>query len=112
MTQPVPEIDPVTALADIDAGRVLLLDVREHDEWAAGRAPQASHTVLSTLDVQAVPRDRPIVAVCRSGARSGNAAQALAAAGHDVCNLAGGMQAWAAAGLPVVSADGSAGQII
>ena len=113
MTEPVPapEVDAVEAARLADAGEVLLLDVREPDEWAGGHAPQATHAVLGALDPAAVPRDRPVITVCRSGGRSGQAAAALAAAGHDVRNLTGGMQAWSGAGLPVVAADGSAGQI-
>ena len=114
MNEPVqvPEIDATQGAQLADRGEVLLLDVREDDEWASGHAPPATHITLGTLDPAAVPRDRPIVAVCRSGKRSARAAQALAAAGHDVRNLAGGMNAWAAAGLPVVRADGTAGQVI
>lgn len=108
----VPEVDAATAAAQADDGAVLLLDVREDDEWQAGHAPQATHAVLGSLDPAAVPRDRPVVAVCRSGKRSSAAAQALAAAGHDVRNLTGGMQAWAAAGLPVVGPHGGPGDVV
>jgi rhodanese-related sulfurtransferase len=66
----------------------------------------ASDSVL-LLDVSAVPTDRPVSAVCRSG----KATAALAQAGVDVVNMAGGMIAWAAAGLPVVDADGRPGDI-
>ena len=110
--QNVPEIDATTAKAQVDSGAVLLLDVREDDEWQAGHAPQATHAVLGALDPGAIPRDRPVVAVCRSGKRASAAAHALAAAGHDVRNLTGGMQAWAATGLPVVASDGSPGKIV
>ncbi len=112
MTSQGPEVDATEAARRADAGQVLLLDVREDDEWASGRAPQASHTVLGQLDPATVPRDRPVVAVCRSGKRSAQATQALIAAGVEARNLAGGMQAWAAAGLPVLSADGGPGEII
>lgn len=108
MEQPdlqVPEIDVEQAAAR--AQDALLLDVREDDEWAAGHAPTARHVALSTLDVAAVPSDRPVVAVCRSGNRSGQAARVLAAAGVEVVNMSGGMLAWHEAGLPMVSADGS-----
>ncbi len=113
MTQPqVPEIDAAEAHTLVERGGALLLDVREDDEWGAGHAPRATHTVLSQLDPAAVSTALPVVAICRSGKRSGLAAQALAAAGHDVHNLTGGMQAWSAAGLPVVRDDGTAGQVI
>lgn len=113
MTEPaaMPQIDARRAAALADAGEVLLLDVREDDEWRTGRGPAAQHQALGQLDPAAIPRDRPVVAVCRSGNRSAAATQVLAAAGYDVHNLAGGMEAWAAAGLPVVRADGALGEL-
>jgi rhodanese-related sulfurtransferase len=112
----VTDIQQITAA---DAARrvedgAFLLDVREPDEWTAGHAPGATHVPLGELSarVDEVPKDRPIVAVCRVGGRSGKAAQALAASGYDVVNLDGGMQAWDAAGQPVVTDDGSAGTVI
>lgn len=113
MTEPtqIPEIDATEAAHLADTGEVLLLDVREDDEWTSGHAPQAIHLALGTLDPETVPRDRPVIAVCRSGNRSGNAAQALAAVGYDVRNLTGGMNAWAAAGLPLVGSDGKPGEV-
>ena len=50
-----------------------------------------------------LPRDRRIVVVCRSGGRSAAVTESLRAWGFDAVNLAGGMCAWAAAGLPVVA---------
>ena len=110
-TGPVVDIGPAEAVHLADAGQVLLLDVREDGEWDSGHAPQAVHLPLGGLDPTTVPQDRPVIAVCRSGNRSGQAAQALSAAGVDVRNLAGGMTAWAAAGLPVVRPDGTPGEI-
>lgn len=107
MTNPVPEIDVATAQQRASAGDVLLLDVREDDEWVAGRAADAQHRPLSTLQLGDVPTDRPVYAICRSGGRSGQAAQALRAAGVDVTNVAGGMKAWETAGLAVVSDSGA-----
>lgn len=112
MTAPetVPQVDPAEA-AQLLAGGALLLDVREPEEWAAGHAPAAVHVPLGELDPSAVPGDRIVVAVCRSGRRSDQAAARLAAAGVDARNLAGGMQAWAAAGRPVRRDDGQAGTV-
>ncbi len=93
----------VRAAASLVAAGALLLDVREPDEWAAGHAPAA--TLIPMGEVRArrseLPRDRRIVAVCRSGGRSAAITDALRAWGYDAVNLAGGMCAWAAAGLPV-----------
>lgn len=111
MSHPVPEVSVQEAADAAAADSVLLLDVREDDEWQAGHARAAVHMPLSRLDVTAVPTDRPVIAVCRSGNRSGKAAAALAQVGIDVVNMTGGMTAWTAAGLPVVDADGRPGEI-
>jgi rhodanese-related sulfurtransferase len=100
-------------LPDVPAATVpddaWLLDVREDDEWAAGHAPRARHIPLGDLGARAaeVPQDELIYVVCRSGHRSGRAAQALAGAGWRAVNVAGGMQQWAAAGLPMVTDSGA-----
>lgn len=111
MNQPGPDRSVQQAFDAAGARQVLLLDVREVDEWTAGHAPGAVHVPLSTLGAAELPTDRPVVAVCRSGNRSEHAAAQLAQAGFEVANMAGGMTAWAAAGLPVVRADGSPGEI-
>ncbi len=113
MTKPDPVLDvgPAEAARLAEAGQALLLDVREAGEWSSGHAPQAIHIALGDLVPSTVVQDRPVIAVCRSGNRSGQAAQELSAAGLDVRNLAGGMTAWAAAGLPVVRPDGMPGEI-
>ena len=110
-TPALPEIDVAEAARRIQSGQVLMLDVREADEWAAGRAPDATHMALSELRPAEVPTDRPVIAMCRSGNRSGKAALALAAAGVDVINITGGMKAWEAAGLPVVTEGGGPGVV-
>jgi rhodanese-related sulfurtransferase len=100
-------------LPDVPAATVpddaWLLDVREDDEWAAGHAPGARHIPLGQLGARAaeVPQDELIYVVCRSGHRSGQAARALAGAGWRAVNVAGGMQQWAAAGLPMVTDSGA-----
>lgn len=107
-----PETDVASAADRAESGEVLLLDVREDDEWAAGHAPVAVHAPMSRLTLEDVPADRPVVAVCRSGHRSGQATAALVAAGRDVVNMAGGMKDWAANGLPVVQDDGTPGEVL
>lgn len=105
------DVGPEEAAREAVSGSALLLDVREPDEWTAGHAPGARHVPLDALDPGSLPADRTIVAVCRSGNRSGQAALRLRAAGLDARNLVGGMQAWAAAGLPVRRDDGTDGTV-
>ncbi len=91
------EIDP-RALDDVRA-RVQVLDVRERDEFsgALGHIPGAVSLPLGELDARSGELDatRPVVAVCRSGARSARAVAMLQKAGFkQVANLAGGMLRW------------------
>jgi rhodanese-related sulfurtransferase len=109
----VSDIDPEEGHRLLDGGAVLL-DVREDDEWEAGHAPEAVHVAMGLLAdrIDEIPGDRTIVCVCRVGGRSGAVATTLAGAGYDVRNVAGGMLAWEAAGLPVVTDGGGTGRII
>jgi rhodanese-related sulfurtransferase len=59
-----------------------------------------------------LPTDRTILCMCRVGGRSGSVALHLAGSGYDVRNIAGGMQSWAGAGLPVVDDAGAAGRVV
>ncbi|WP_299960165.1 rhodanese-like domain-containing protein [uncultured Modestobacter sp.] len=106
-----PDVDAQQASAMLERGEALLLDVREPQEWATGHAPRAQHLPLSNLRPESLPTDRPIIAVCRSGNRSGKAADLLAAAGVPVHNLTGGMKRWAESGLPVVTDSGQPGTV-
>ena len=109
-TATVTHVSPAEAAFAVDGG-ARMVDVREGDEWADGHAPAAVHVPLgAVLAGGAVPSGR-LVVVCRSGNRSGRAAAALTERGLDVVNLAGGMNAWRAAGLPVVRDDGSPGDV-
>lgn len=101
------------ALADVPAAAVpddaWLLDVREPDEWAAGHVPGATHIPLGQLGARTgeLPEDQAIYVICRSGNRSGRAAQALSRAGWHALNVGGGMQDWAEAGRPMVADSGA-----
>lgn len=96
------------------AGAVLL-DVREPYEWQAGHAPGAVHLALSALSAGAgLPAEaqaRPLVVICRSGNRSRQAAELLAARGAEAVDVIGGMRDWAEAGLPVVDPRGGNGTV-
>lgn len=91
-----------------------LLDVRETDEWRAGRAPGAMHIPLGELGRRAseVPQDRKVYVVCRAGGRSAQAVMALNDAGWTAVNVAGGMQAWAAAGRGMTAEGGAEPRVI
>jgi len=82
----------------------LLVDVREPNEFAAFRAEGAALLPLSTflLRYRELPRDRPLLMICQTGARSGQATAFLLANGWtDVVNVSGGTLAWERAGLAV-----------
>jgi sulfur dioxygenase len=88
------------------AGEVAMVDVREPHEFTGELGHVAGSRLVPLATVLDAahdwPRDEELVLICRSGNRSGRAAQALAGAGFTrVMNLAGGMLAWNAAGLPV-----------
>jgi rhodanese-related sulfurtransferase len=80
-----------------------LVDVRAEHEWKAGRIEGAVHLPLAELSGRAgeLDRGRPVVVYCRGGNRCRMAAEALASAGFDAAPLAGGIRAWAEAGLPL-----------
>ncbi|OLZ42973.1 hypothetical protein BS330_43505 [Amycolatopsis keratiniphila subsp. nogabecina] len=108
-------VDPAVVHQAVDAGEAVLLDVRETDEYTAGHAPGAVHLPLSRLRDGAEPPvdigQRPVFAICRSGARSAIATGILAERGHTVSNVVGGMHAWHQAGLPVVDELGGNGTV-
>ena len=107
----VDDVSPQDAAGLHEAGAVLL-DVREDDEWAAGHAPNALHVPLAGVgDAASRFADQEVLAICRSGGRSAKAAETLAQAGIKVRNVAGGMNSWAEAGLPVVRDDGAPGAV-
>jgi DMSO/TMAO reductase YedYZ molybdopterin-dependent catalytic subunit/rhodanese-related sulfurtransferase/glyoxylase-like metal-dependent hydrolase (beta-lactamase superfamily II) len=98
-----PAVGARAAFALVESG-ALLLDVREPDEWRLQHAPSAMLLPMGQVRQRQdeLPRDRQIVAVCRSGGRSAAVTESLRSWGFDAVNLAGGMCAWAAAGLPTV----------
>ncbi|MCW2600106.1 MAG: sulfurtransferase [Frankiales bacterium] len=93
----IPTVDPREVVDEV------LLDVRDHDEWTAGRAPKAVHIPLYELPerLAELPDARPLSVVCRVGGRSAQATAWLLAQGVEARNVEGGMLAWAALGLPI-----------
>jgi rhodanese-related sulfurtransferase len=103
-----PRIDAEEARERVDGGGVELIDVREDHEWEAGRIPGAEHVAINDLPAQAAElgHDQPLIVYCRTGNRSGLAADALRSAGFDVSVLDGGITAWSEQGLPLEPDDG------
>ncbi|MDO8364109.1 MAG: rhodanese-like domain-containing protein [Actinomycetota bacterium] len=107
----VPTIDVEAAAAATD---VVLLDIREHDEWIRGRAAAAVHIPMSQLTSRVGELDHAahIVCVCRSGNRATSVTQWLIQQGFEAKNMKGGMLAWEAAGYPIVNQAGNPGLVI
>jgi rhodanese-related sulfurtransferase len=98
------EINPFTLKQLLDKNRVLLIDVREADEFATEHIPGAKLMPLSHFEPTAIPRNsnKKIVLQCKSGNRTRQAAQKMFEAGFtEACHLQGGISAWKAAGYPV-----------
>lgn len=101
----VKRVAPQEAVMLMNHEDALVLDVRENSEFADGHIGKAKHMPLGSLSGRLGElekfKDRSIIAVCRSGARSSSACRLLRKAGFEkVYNLDGGMMAWEQAGLP------------
>lgn len=108
LSDPPAELSPERVAELLARGEVEVIDVREPYEHAAGHIDGARHVELARLAAAAetLPRDRPVVFHCRIGARSAMATQAFRAAGYDAYNMTGGLEGWAACGLPLSPAGG------
>lgn len=86
-------------------GSIILIDIREDNEWAAGHIPGAIHRPLSRLDVAALPAEegKRVVLYCRSGQRTLKALYLAQMGGRDdvTAHFGGSMLVWAAAGEPI-----------
>lgn len=88
-------------------GEVVMIDVRTDVEFAQGSIQGAKHLPLHMLPLMAdqLENEKPVVLICRSGARSAQACAFLAQKGFDnVYNLRGGVMGWAQAGLALEAA--------
>lgn len=103
----------ITGVPDPLPEGLVVLDVREQQEWDAGHIEGAVHVPLMDLPerVGELPRERTLV-VCKAGGRSAQATGWLAQQGYDVVNLDGGMLDWEAAGRPMVSENGQPPQVV
>lgn len=98
----------------------LLIDLRDRDEYLAAHLPGAVCEPRGMLEFKihglvqaempvtdAPPADQPIVLYCGTGGRSALSAQSLQSMGYtNVRSIAGGIDAWKAAGLPLANRDG------
>lgn len=105
MRERVRVIDLPTALNWFQAGSAVIVDVREHYEFAQGHIPGALLRPLSAFDPSAIPEvpaDKSLVLHCAVGVRCGHAAMALVRAGHPgpIHRIEGGFMAWQGAGGP------------
>lgn len=95
--------------------QVQILDVREPYEWEAGHIDGAMHIPLAQVmagqEQGRLDPERPVVVVCKTGNRSELASVMLQARGFNAENFEGGTEAWVAAGLPIVAADGGPGAV-
>jgi hydroxyacylglutathione hydrolase len=89
-------------------GEVTVIDVRNRTEYDAGHLPGSLHIPVGYLEerLAEIPREKPIVVQCQSGARSAIATSVLQRLGiANASNLTGGFLAWQDAGLDVVRED-------
>ncbi len=107
----IPAVDVESAAAASD---VVMLDIREYEEWMSGRAPTAVHIPMSELAarVDEIDRTKRVICVCRSGNRSARVTAWLRQQGFDAINMTGGMSAWASVGHPLVNHAGNPGVVI
>jgi rhodanese-related sulfurtransferase len=106
-------LSPVQVRAELERGDVVLIDLREGNEFAEnGKIPGSVHAPRGMLEFYADPTspyhraefdpDRRLILACASGGRSALAADRLQQMGYrNVAHLDGGLRAWKGQGLPV-----------
>ncbi len=104
-------VRPAEVLQLINRQDALVLDVRTDKEYQEGHILNSMHVPLGMLSNRlsqlAAYKQTPVVVVCRSGARSGQALGTLSKAGFEqVYNLAGGVMAWQSANMPLTKEKG------
>ena len=103
-----PEVAATQAKKLIDSG-AQLVDIRTEIEHQAGHIPGSRFIPLSQVpsESSALDRGAPVLLYCRSGNRSGPAADAFAASGWDAHSIEGGLLAWESAGYELAPDGGS-----
>ena len=96
------DLDREAVKRGLREGSMVLVDVREAHEFAAGHIPGAVSNPLSTFDPSSLPDGKRIVFSCAAGVRSVRAIEFARAAGRDIReHYKGGFKDWAASGEPV-----------
>jgi rhodanese-related sulfurtransferase len=92
----------------------VLVDVRDPREYAAGHAPEARSIPHADLEAHRflLPMNRRLVVMSRHGERGSDATVELREMGFQAVNFDGGLEAWAAAGKPIVTDDGRPGHLV
>jgi rhodanese-related sulfurtransferase len=103
-----PEVTAEEAKKTIASGSQII-DVRTDVEFDAGHIPGARHIPMADLQREAadLAQDQRVIIYCRSGNRSGPAAEAFAASGWDAQSIEGGLIAWSEAGFELEPNGGS-----
>lgn len=104
-------VDAAAARRIVDGG-AHVIDVRSEDEFAAGHVEGADRIPVGRISSHSVGRADTVIAVCSNGSRSKRAAKKLAKEGYQVYHLEGGLEAWTAGGLPLVSNTGDRARIL
>jgi rhodanese-related sulfurtransferase len=100
------EIGTLDATRLMNQGGLLVLDVRDEKEFAAGHLPKARHIPARELKARlgeiAKFKAKPVIVTCKSGTRAGGASRLLKQSGFTaVYQLRGGLAAWQQASLPL-----------
>jgi rhodanese-related sulfurtransferase len=104
-----PALDTLGATRLINDTGAVVLDVRSPEEFATGHLPNARNIPLAELEKRAgeLPAAKPVLVCCATGNTSAKASALLRRDGRaDVFSLAGGLQGWRQAGLPLVRDEG------
>jgi rhodanese-related sulfurtransferase len=99
------EISPTDAAEKMKSDSVVLVDVRETDEWDEEHIPDAIHLSRGTIELEIEEKvpdaETMIICHCGGGGRSALAAESLQKMGYkSVRSMAGGFKAWKTLGLP------------
>lgn len=106
----VPNLTPNEAVILMNRSNVLILDVRDETEFAAGHISNAKHIPVTELEnrIKEIQRfkDKPVIVNCQGGVRSSKACAVLRKLEFtQLNNLQGGLNAWTQAKLPLVKAS-------